>query len=58
MAKKQTFGAEAMQLKAAHRRMAKVIISTPTDKRNKYAFKEAMVEQDSVKDFIKQNSSD
>lgn len=58
MAKKQTFGAEAMQLKAAHRRMAKVIISTPTDKRNKYAFKEAMVEQDSVRDFIKQNSSD
>lgn len=58
MAKKQTFGAEALQLKAAHRRMAKVIISTPTGKRNKYAFKEAMVEQDSVQDFIKQNSSD
>lgn len=57
MAKKQTFGAEALQQKAAHRRMAKVIISTKTDKRNKFAFKEAMVEEENVRDFIKENTS-
>lgn len=54
MAKKQTFGAEAMQQKAAHRKMAKVIISTKST-RNKYAFREAMIDQENVRDFIKEN---
>lgn len=53
MAKKQAFGEEAAQRKGTHRRMAKVIISTKTT-RNKYAFKEAMVDQDSVQEFIKE----
>lgn len=56
MAKKQKFGEEALKNKGTHRRMAKVIISTKTT-RNKYAFKEAMVDQDSVRDFIKENKS-
>ncbi|HKL18718.1 MAG TPA: DUF4295 family protein [Halalkalibaculum sp.] len=56
MAKKQTFGEEAAQRKGTHRRMAKVIISTKTT-RNKYAFKEAMVDQDSVQEFIKEKQS-
>jgi hypothetical protein len=56
MAKKQTFGADALQQKAAHRRMAKVIISTKSAK-NKFAFKEAMVDQDNVQNFIKENKA-
>lgn len=56
MAKKQAFGVEAQQLKAAHRKMAKVIISTKTG-RGKFAYREAMVDQDSVKDFIEKNKS-
>ena len=54
MAKKQAFGEDAAKLKGTHRRMAKVIISTKST-RNKYAFKEAMVDQDSVQEFIKEN---
>lgn len=54
MAKKQTFGADALQKKSEHRRMAKVIISTKST-RNKYAFKESMVEQDDVQNFISKN---
>lgn len=54
MAKKQVFGQEAQKQKAAHRRMAKVIISTKSPK-GKYAFKEAIVEQDQVKEYIDQN---
>lgn len=56
MAKKQVFGEEAKSLKFAHRKMAKVIISTKND-RGKYAFKETMVDQDSVNDFIKNNKA-
>ncbi|MEX0995179.1 MAG: DUF4295 family protein [Balneolaceae bacterium] len=56
MAKKQIFGKEAQNLKAAHRKMAKVIISTKTG-RGKFAYKEAMVDQDSVRDFIQKNKS-
>lgn len=56
MAKKQTFGTEALQQKAAHRRMVKVIISKKTDKRNKFAYKEAMVEEDNVQQFINENT--
>ena len=51
MAKKQAFGAEAQALKASHRKMAKVIISTK-NARGKYAFRESMVDQDGVKEFI------
>lgn len=56
MAKKQAFGQEALQQKQAHRRMAKVIISKE-NARGKYAFKEAMVDQDNVQDFISKNKS-
>ena len=54
MAKKQAFGEEALQRKGTHRRMAKVIVSTKST-RNKYAFKEAMVDQDKVQEFINEN---
>lgn len=56
MAKKKAFGAEGAEQKAAQQRMAKVIVSTKSA-RNKFAFKETMVAQDSVQDFIKQNKS-
>lgn len=56
MAKKQSFGEEALQAKAAHRKMAKVIISTKNNK-GKYAYKEVMVEQDNVKEYIQQHKS-
>ncbi len=54
MAKKQVFGEEAQKLKGSHRKMAKVIISTKST-RGKYAFKEAMVEDDEVRNFINEN---
>ncbi len=54
MAKKQTFGEEAQKRKGTHRKMAKVIISTKST-REKYAFKEAMVDQDKVREFINEN---
>lgn len=56
MAKKQVFGEEAKSLKFAHRKMAKVIISTKNE-RGKYAFKETMVDQDNVTDFINKNKA-
>lgn len=54
MAKKQTFGTEALEQKAAHRRMAKVIVATKTDSNN-YAYKEAIIDEENVQDFIKEN---
>ena len=54
MAKKQAFGSEALQQKAAHRRMAKVVISTK-NKNGKFSYKEAVIDQDQVKDFIQNN---
>lgn len=54
MAKKQVFGEEAQKLKGSHRKMAKVIISTKSN-RGKYAFKEAMVGEDEVRDYISEN---
>lgn len=57
MAKKQTFGTEAREQKAAHRRMAKVIVATKTAN-NKYGYKEAIIEQDKVQDFIKANKEE
>jgi hypothetical protein len=56
MAKKQAFGEQAHQLKASHRKMAKVIIATKND-RGKFAYKEAMVDQEDAQDFIKRNKS-
>lgn len=56
MAKKQAFGAEAQALKASHRKMAKVIISTK-NARGKYAFRETMIDQENVKEFIDNNKS-
>ncbi|MDX1639218.1 MAG: DUF4295 family protein [Balneolaceae bacterium] len=54
MAKKQVFGEEAQKVKGSHRKMAKVIISTKST-RGKYAFKEAMIDEEEVRDFISQN---
>lgn len=54
MAKKQVFGEEAQKLKGAHRKMAKVIISTKST-RGKYAFKEAMIDEENVREFISEN---
>ncbi|MFP8489863.1 DUF4295 family protein [Gracilimonas sp. Q87] len=56
MAKKQAFGQDALSAKAAHRKMAKVIMATKNDK-GKYAYKEVMMDQDNVQEYIKQNKS-
>lgn len=56
MAKKQVFGDEAKSLKSAHRKMAKVIISTKNP-RGQYSYKETMIDQDSVTDFIQKNKA-
>lgn len=56
MAKKQAFGEEAQALKQAQRKMAKVIISTK-NARGKYAFRETMMDQNDVSDFLKKNKS-
>jgi|GEM_PF-185106 len=57
MAKKQTFGTEALEQKAAHRRMAKVIVATKTAN-NKYGYKEAIIDQEDVQSFIQENKED
>lgn len=56
MAKKQVFGEEAQARKGTHRKMAKVIISTKLGN-NKFAYKETMVDQDNVRDYINENKS-
>jgi hypothetical protein len=56
MAKRQAFGEEAQALKQSQRKMAKVIISTKNE-RGKYAFRETMMDQDDVKEFISKNKS-
>ncbi|MFO7800473.1 DUF4295 family protein [Rhodohalobacter sp.] len=56
MAKRQAFGEEAQALKQSQRKMAKVIISTKNE-RGKYAFKETMMNQDDVKEFISKSKS-
>jgi len=53
MAKKQTFGTEAQE-KKGNRRMAKVIVAKKTE-RNNYAYKEAIIDEDEVQNFIKEN---
>lgn len=54
MAKKQAFGEDVVARKAAQKRMAKVVISTKGES-GKFKYREAMVEQDAVKDFIQNN---
>ncbi|MCC5915342.1 MAG: DUF4295 family protein [Balneolaceae bacterium] len=54
MAKKQAFGEEAQALKESQRKMAKVIISTKNE-RGKFAFRETMIDQDNVKEFLQKN---
>ncbi|MDZ7717782.1 MAG: DUF4295 family protein [Balneolaceae bacterium] len=56
MAKRQIFGEEAKSLKQTHRKMAKVIISTKNE-RGKYAFKETIIDQENVSDYIQKNKS-
>jgi len=56
MAKKQAFGEEAQALKDSQRKMAKVIVATLND-RGKYAYKETMMDQEDVKDFIQKSKS-
>lgn len=56
MAKRQAFGEQAQQLKAAHRKMAKVVIATKNS-RGKFAYKEAMIDQEDAKEFIQKNKS-
>lgn len=56
MAKKQAFGVEAKKIREKHRKMAKVIVSQNKG-RGKYSYKEAIIEQDAVKDFIAENKS-
>lgn len=57
MAKKQTFGTEALEEEASDRRMAKVIVAQKMDN-NKYAYKEAIVDENKVQDFIKENKEE
>jgi hypothetical protein len=57
MAKKKTFGTEGDSGSNTDRRMAKVIVATKTSN-NKYGYKEAIIDQDNVQDFIKENKED
>jgi hypothetical protein len=56
MAKKQAFGEQALKMKESQRKMAKVVIATKNNK-GKFAYKEAMVDQDNAKEFIQQHRS-
>ncbi|MEL7833212.1 DUF4295 domain-containing protein [Fodinibius sp. Rm-B-1B1-1] len=54
MAKKKTFGTNETEQKSGDRRMAKVIVAQKTAN-NKYGYKEAIIDEDNVQDFIKEN---
>lgn len=54
MAKNKTFGTDDQASEGGQKRRAKVIVATKTAN-NKYGYKEAMVDQDDVQDFIKEN---
>lgn len=54
MAKKQTFGDKALQLKQSQRKMAKVILAKKSDK-GTFGYREAIVDNETVKDFIAKN---
>lgn len=51
MAKKQTFGSDALAAKRAARKMAKVVIANKNE-RGKYSYAEAMIDQENVKEYI------
>jgi hypothetical protein len=51
MAKKQVFGDEALALKLSQRKMAKVIIPH-TNGKGGFAFSEAIMDQEKVKEYI------
>lgn len=54
MAKNKTFGTKNAEQKSGDRRMAKVIVAQKTAN-NKYGYKEAIIDEDSVQDFINEN---
>lgn len=53
MAKKKSFGTNKEQ-KSGDRRMAKVIVAQKTAN-NKYGYKEAIIDEEDVRDFINKN---
>ncbi len=55
MAKKKVFDEEAKKA-GGERKMAKVVVSTKTEKDN-YAFKEKMVPADGVREYIKEKKA-
>ena len=54
MAKKQTFGTGEKKSSTGDRRMAKVIVAQKTAN-NKFGYKEAIIDQDEVQNFINEN---
>ncbi|WP_445664048.1 DUF4295 family protein [Fodinibius sp. AD559] len=54
MAKKKTFGTKEEEQKSDDRRMAKVIVAQKTAN-NKYGYKEAIIDEENVRDFINEN---
>jgi len=56
MAKKQVFGSQALQQKASARKMAKVVVSTKNEN-GKYSYREVMIDQDNVSEFLSKNKS-
>ena len=57
MAKKKTFGTQGETKDVSNRRMAKVIVATKTAN-NKYGYKEAIIDQDEVQNFINEHKED
>lgn len=54
MAKKKIFGTDNAEQKSDDRRMAKVIVAQKTAN-NKYGYKEAIIDENNVQDFINEN---
>lgn len=54
MAKNKTFGTKGEAKSTGDRRMAKVVVATPTSD-EKYGYKEAIIDEEDVQDFIKKN---
>lgn len=58
MSKKKTFGTKGDEVKdTSNRRMAKVIVATKTTN-DKYGYKEAIIDEENVQDFIAENKED
>ena len=51
MAKRKAFGKGAENIRSGNRKMAKVIISKKHG-RGKFSYKEAIIDQDDVKDYV------